>query len=71
MVEPEIAYCDIEEDMVWAEKLILFIIERVLENRKSELEVLDRDLFKLESIKEPFPRVSYTECVDILNKGGT
>ena len=71
MVEPEIAYCDIEEDMVWAEKLILFIIERVLENRKAELEVLERDLSKLESIKEPFPRVSYTECVDILNKGGT
>ena len=71
MVEPEIAYCDIEEDMVWAEKLILFIIERVLENRKAELEVLERDLSKLESIKEPFPRVSYTECVDVLNKGGT
>ena len=71
MVEPEIAYCDIEEDMLWAEKLILFIIERVLENRKAELEVLERDLSKLESIQEPFPRVSYTECVDILNKGGT
>ena len=71
MVEPEIAYCDIEEDMVWAEKLILFIIERVVENRKVELDVLERDLSNLESIKEPFPRVSYTECVDILNKGGT
>lgn len=71
MVEPEIAYCNIEEDMVWAEKLILFIIEQVLENRKAELEVLERDMSKLESIKEPFPRVNYTECVDILNKGGT
>ena len=71
MVEPEIAYCNIEEDMVWAEKLILFIIERVLDNRKAEMEVLERDQSKLESIKEPFPRVSYTECVDILNKGGT
>ena len=70
MVEPEIAYCEIEEDMEWAEKLILFIIERVLKNRKSELKVLERDLSILESIKGPFPRVSYTECVNILNKGG-
>lgn len=70
MVEPEIAYCDIDEDMDWAEKLIVFIIERVLENRKAELDVLDRDISKLESIKSPFPRVSYTECVNLLNKGG-
>ena len=70
MVEPEIAYCDINEDMDWAEKLILFIIDRVLENRKKEFEVLERDLAKLEQIKAPFPRVSYTDCVDLLNKGG-
>jgi len=70
MVEPEIAFCDIDEDMDWAEKLILFIIDRVLENRQNELKVLERDLSTLESIKAPFPRVSYTECVDILNKGG-
>ena len=70
MVEPEIAYCNIDEDMDWAERLILFIIERVLENRKNELGVLERDLTKLEQIKAPFPRVSYTECVDLLNKGG-
>jgi asparaginyl-tRNA synthetase len=70
MVEPEIAYCNIDEDMDWAERLILFIIERVLENRKNELGVLERDLAKLEQIKAPFPRASYTECVDLLNKGG-
>jgi asparaginyl-tRNA synthetase len=70
MVEPEMAYCDIDEDMDWAERLIVFIIERVLENRKAELDVLDRDISKLESIKSPFPRVSYTECVNLLNNGG-
>ena len=70
MVEPEIAYCEIDEDMDWAERLILFIIERVLENRKNELDVLERDLGKLEHIKAPFPRLSYTECVELLNKGG-
>ena len=70
MVEPEIAFCDIDENMDWAERLILFIIERVLENRKNELDVLERDLGKLEHIKAPFPRLSYTECVELLNKGG-
>ena len=69
MVEPEIAYCEIDENMDWAERLILFIIERVLENRKNELDVLERDLGKLEHIKAPFPRLSYTECVELLNKG--
>ena len=70
MVEPEIAYCEIDENMNWAERLILFIIERVMENRKNELDVLERDLGKLEHIKAPFPRLSYTECVELLNKGG-
>ena len=70
MVEPEIAYCEIDENMDWAERLILFIIERVLENRKNELDVLERDLGKLEHIKAPFPRLSYTDCVELLNKGG-
>ena len=70
MVEPEIAYCEIDENMDWAERLILFIIKRVLENRKNELDVLERDLGKLEHIKAPFPRLSYTECVELLNKGG-
>ena len=70
MVEPEIAYCEIDENMDWAERLILFIIERVLENRKNELDVLERDLGKLEHIKAPFPRLSYTECVELLKKGG-
>ena len=70
MVEPEIAYCDINEDMDWAEKLILFIIKKVLENRLIELEVLERDIDKLNQITAPFPRVSYTECVKLLNEGG-
>ncbi len=70
MVEPEIAYCELDEDMDWAEKLILFILERVLENRKTELETLEREISVLENIIAPFPRVSYTECVDMLKKGG-
>ena len=70
MVEPEIAYCDLDENMDWAEKLILFIIERVLKNRIAELMVLKRDIETLKQICIPFPRVSYTECVSLLNKAG-
>ena len=70
MVEPEIAYCEIEEDMQWAENLLIYIVDQVLENRLNELNDLDRDIDVLKKIKGPFPRVSYTECVDMLQKDG-
>ncbi|MAR15004.1 MAG: asparagine--tRNA ligase [Candidatus Marinimicrobia bacterium] len=68
MVEPEIAYCEIEEDMQWAERLLTYIIDQVLENRLNELNILERDIEVLKKIKGPFPRVSYTECIDMLKK---
>ncbi len=70
MVEPEIAYCDIDENMQWAERMLEFIIARVVEHRKPELAILERDAALLERIKAPFPRISYTECVDLLNRAG-
>ena len=70
MVEPEIAYCEIEEDMQWAENLLIYIVDQVLENRLNELNDLDRDIDVLKKIKGPFPRVSYTECIDMLQKDG-
>ena len=70
MVEPEIAFCDIEENMKWAEKLIVYIFQEVVNNKRDELTVLDRDINLLKNIKAPFPKVSYTECIDLLNKGG-
>jgi asparaginyl-tRNA synthetase len=70
MVEPEIAYADINENMEWAENLIVYIIKQVLDNRMEELNILDRNIEKIKNIKAPFPRVSYTECIDILNKSG-
>ena len=70
MVEPEIAYCDIEEDMVWAEKLLVYIIKHVLENMSAELKILDREISSLVKIKAPFPRISYTECINILKNDG-
>ena len=70
MVEPEIAYCELEEDMVWGERLLEYIVKMVLKNRRIELTSLDRDIEKLEKVKAPFPRISYSECVDMLHKGG-
>ena len=70
MVEPEIAFCDIKENMNWAENLLIYIVSQVLKNRKNELEVLERDLSKLEIINKSFPRISYTDCIDLLKKGG-
>ena len=69
MVEPEIAYCDIIEDMEWAEKLIVYIIKQVIENRKKELLVLERDIEILKKVTLPFPRISYSDCIDLLQKG--
>ena len=70
MVEPEIAFCDIEQNMVWAENLLIYIVSQVLENKKNELEILERDISKLELINKKFPRISYTECIEILKDGG-
>ena len=70
MVEPEMAYCDLEGNMVWAEKLVAYVVERVLETRLEQLEVLERDVSRLEVIRTPFPRVSYTEAVELLQKAG-
>lgn len=68
MIEPEMAYYDLEDDMDLIEDFIEYIVQRVLANRSKELETLERDLTKLECIKKPFPRITYTEAVDILNK---
>ena len=70
MVEPEIAFCDIEEDIQWAEDLLVYIVKQVLENCIDQLKVLDRDVAALEKSISPFPRISYTECIEILKKDG-
>ena len=54
MVEPEMAYVDLDENMTWAEQLVGFIIQRVLETCANELLLLERDTAKLESIVPPF-----------------
>jgi len=70
MVEPEVAYATVEDMMDLAERFISFIVQRVLERRREELKVLERDLSKLEKIAPPFPRVSYDEAVKIAQQQG-
>ena len=70
MVEPEIAYCDINENMEWAEKLLVYILNNVLQNKSEELNILKRNIEKLKLCTSPFPRISYTECIKILNDSG-
>ncbi|HEX6982170.1 MAG TPA: asparagine--tRNA ligase [Balneolaceae bacterium] len=67
MIEPEMAYYDLDMNMDLAEDMIKFIIKRVLERSKNELEMLERDTSKLEkAVSEGFPRISYTEAVERL-----
>jgi len=70
MVEPEVAFMDIYGDMDMAEKFVEYIVQSVVENCRNELEVLERDISKLERIKRPFPRITYDEAIEILQKKG-
>jgi len=66
MVEPEVAFIDLDGLLELAENFVYFITARVLQNNRSELETLGADLEALEKIKPPFYRLTYTEAVDIL-----
>ena len=70
MVEPEMAYADLNDVMNLAESLLVAIVGRVLDRRRRELTVLERNLAPLERVQVPFPRVSYDEAVDILKSKG-
>lgn len=69
MVEPEMAYAHLDDVMNLGEDMICFIVERVLNDRKEDLNVLERDISKLESIQKPFPRVHYDDAVKMLQEG--
>ncbi|MBI4441792.1 MAG: asparagine--tRNA ligase [Acidobacteria bacterium] len=71
MVEPEAAFATLEDMMELAERFITFIVKRVLENRRRELEVLGRDVSRLEQIEPPFPRITYDEAIQILQRKGS
>ena len=68
MVEPEVAYAELDDIMNLAEEFITFIVHRVLENRRAELTELERDISKLEKIAPPFPRLQYDNAVKMLQE---
>jgi len=68
MVEPEVAYLELDGLMDLEEDFIVNIVERVLEKRKEELKILERDITKLENIKKPFPKISYKQAVELIHK---
>ncbi len=70
MVEPEVAFMDLDGDMKLAEEFLAFIVGRVLETRREELKVLERDTTVLERSVPPFPRITYAEAIKILQENG-
>jgi len=71
MVEPEVAFATLEDITELGEDLVVYIMERILEQNKKELEVLERDTKPLERIKKPFPRLTYDEVQKMLKKKGS
>ena len=70
MMEPEMAYADLDDMMALSEDLTVYVVERVLSRRMRELLDLERDVSLLEKVKKPFPRISYDEACEILRKNG-
>ncbi len=70
MVEPEMAFFDLEDNMVVIEQLVEAVVKDVLSDCGEELEILERDLTTLQKVEAPFPRIHYDEAVERLQKGG-
>jgi asparaginyl-tRNA synthetase len=70
MVEPEVAFLDLDGVMDLAEEFVEYIVQFVLKTRRVELETLERDISKLEVVERPFPRITYTEAVEKINAAG-
>jgi asparaginyl-tRNA synthetase len=71
MIEPEVAYAELDDVMTLSEDLVSYLVQRVLEKRGEELKRLERDTAPLENVRPPFPRISYSEAFDILEKEGS
>ena len=70
MVEPEMAYADLDECMRIEEEFVSAIVQTALQERAAELELLERDTTLLRQVVPPFPRITYDEAVEILNREG-
>jgi asparaginyl-tRNA synthetase len=70
MVEPEVAFNDLNDNMDLAEDFLVHIVQSVLKNRATELKTLERNTAFLENVQKPLPRITYDEAVAILHKKG-
>jgi asparaginyl-tRNA synthetase len=70
MVEPEVAFNDLADNMELAEEFLEHIVTSVLTHRQAELKTLERNTKFLESVKKPFPRIAYGEAIDLLKGKG-
>ena len=70
MVEPEMAFYDLKDNMDLIEEFIVHIVSQSIENCKEELKILERDITLLEKVKSPFPRITYDEAVKLLHDNG-
>ncbi len=70
MVEPEVAFNDLNDDMDLAEEFLEYIVQSVLKNRAAELKTLERNTTMLENVRRPLPRITYDEAVELLRKSG-
>jgi asparaginyl-tRNA synthetase len=71
MIEPEMAFYDLDMDMALAEQFVSHIVQTVLRDCRAELEALERDTTALERVAPPFPRLGYDEAVDLLRSSET
>jgi asparaginyl-tRNA synthetase len=70
MVEPEVAFMDLEGDMALAEDFLVEIVKTVLLRNEAELKTLERDVEALKKVQKPFPRITYTEAIEYIQKTG-
>ncbi|MFL5300674.1 MAG: asparagine--tRNA ligase [Anaeromyxobacteraceae bacterium] len=71
MVEPEVAFMDLDGDMQLMEDLVASVVQTALAKHEKELAtVLERDVSKLRAVAAPFPRITYTEAVEVIRKAG-
>ncbi|MAV90879.1 MAG: asparagine--tRNA ligase [Bdellovibrionaceae bacterium] len=68
MIEPEVAFNDLYDNMELAEQFVEYIVQRTLKNKAEELKAIERDTSGLEKIKGPFPRLHYAEACEIIKK---
>jgi len=71
MIEPEVAFNDLNDNMDLAEEFLEYVVQTVLKEMEEELKVLERDTTKLKNVKKPLPRITYDEAVGILKKSGS